>query len=115
MPKEVIQRQCKKHGLTNHKKRSDSGYRCSKCNVNQVIKHRKNKKKRLVAHFGGKCTNCGYSKYSGAFQFHHLDPSIKKFSLSVRGLSYSWDKCLIEAEKCVLLCANCHAEVEHMQ
>jgi hypothetical protein len=48
----------------------------------------------------------------GARHFHHLDPDAKRFSLVERGLTRSLDACRIEAAKCVLLCANCHAEVE---
>ncbi len=63
--------------------------------------------------FGGKCKICGYKNYVGALDFHHIDLSKKSFSLSVRGLSYAWDTILKEAKKYVLLCKNCHAEVEN--
>ena len=36
----------------------------------------------------------------------------KSFALSVKGLSYSWDSLVREAEKCVLVCKNCHTEIE---
>jgi hypothetical protein len=71
------------------------------------------KKRRLVEMFGGKCRLCGYRTYVGALDFHHVDPSKKKFTLSVRGLCYSWETVVAEAKKCVLLCKNCHAEVEN--
>jgi hypothetical protein len=63
--------------------------------------------------FGGKCRVCGYKKYVGALDFHHINPNLKSFALSVKGLCYSWDKILEEARKCVVLCKNCHAEVEN--
>lgn len=86
---------------------------CSiKCkNKYHVTKSRRERKKKLVAHFGGKCTRCGYSKSVVALQFHHPDPN-KDFGISDRGVTKSYAKLLAEAEKCVLLCANCHAE-EH--
>ena len=56
----------------------------------------------------------GYSRYVGALQFHHVDPSAKSFSLSERGLARSLERARAEVAKCVLLCANCHAEVEGM-
>jgi hypothetical protein len=31
-------------------------------------------KEMLVAELGGKCQKCGYDRYVGALQFHHLDP-----------------------------------------
>ena len=43
--------------------------------------------------------------------FHHVDPATKSFALSVasgKGLS----KLRQEAKKCVLVCANCHGEIE---
>jgi hypothetical protein len=54
----------------------------------------------------------GWHPPSGRSQFHHLDPAQKAFALSVRGLVYSIDALREEARKCVLLCSNCHAEVE---
>lgn len=66
----------------------------------------------LVAEAGGKCLICGYSRHSAALQFHHLDPASKSFGLGVRGITRSLAKLRAEAAKCVLLCANCHAEVE---
>lgn len=61
---------------------------------------------------GGSCRLCGYDRYAGALQFHHLDPDAKRFALSVRGLTRSLEAARRESRKCVLLCANCHAEVE---
>jgi hypothetical protein len=55
---------------------------------------------------------CGYDKYAGALQFHHLDPAAKAFVLSRDGSTRSLSEARAEAAKCVLLCANCHAEVE---
>jgi hypothetical protein len=67
----------------------------------------------LVKLFGGKCSRCGYCRYVGALDFHHKNPMRKNFSLSVKGLCYSWNIILKEAQKCVLLCKNCHAELEN--
>jgi len=44
--------------------------------------------------------------------FHHVDPSTKRFSLGSRGLARAIESLREEAAKCVLLCGNCHAEVE---
>ncbi len=60
---------------------------------------------------GGKCVMCGYSRYSGALDFHHKDPSQKDFGLSTKGLTRSWEKIKEEIDKCVLVCANCHREL----
>ena len=105
-------RKCKLHGQTKHLSRPDGLYRCGKCASAWVIRHRQKKKERLVHYFGGKCGVCGYKKYIGALDFHHLDRKTKGFSLSVRGLSYSWATIMVEAAKCILVCKNCHSEIE---
>ena len=104
---------CSKHPTAKSFKRSDGTYRCGKCASEWVINSRRNKKDKLVELFGGKCTLCGYKKYSGALDFHHIDPKTKSFALSVKGLCYSWETVMTEAHKCVLLCKNCHTEVEN--
>ncbi len=102
---------CKKHGTVSHINRGNGTFRCGKCASEWVIAHRRNKKDKLVRLFGGKCKQCGYNRYAGALDFHHVDPNKKSFSLSVKGLCYSWDSVLQEAKKCILLCKNCHAEI----
>jgi len=44
--------------------------------------------------------------------FHHRDPATKEFSISEYGVCRSWERMLAEAKKCVLVCSNCHAEIE---
>lgn len=104
---------CKKHGDVKHFKRKDGSFRCGKCASKWVISSRIKKKEKLVNMFGGKCKICGYKKCNGALDFHHINSSTKSFALSVKGLCYSWDTVLKEAEKCILLCKNCHTEVEN--
>ncbi len=66
----------------------------------------------LVYFKGGKCEKCGYSAYIGALTFHHRDPLTKAFELSHNACSKPWGTLAKEANKCDLLCHNCHAE-EH--
>jgi hypothetical protein len=66
----------------------------------------------LVDEAGGACQLCGYDRCIAALEFHHRDPAEKSFSLSHRGVARSLAKARAEAAKCILLCANCHAEVE---
>jgi len=54
---------------------------------------------------------CGYSKSNAALQFHHPDPN-KEFGIAQGGSTKGWSRVLQEAEKCILICSNCHAE-EH--
>ena len=70
-------------------------------------------KKMLIEYKGGKCQHYGYDKCMRALEFHHLNPEEKDFHLS-KNLSKSIASLKNEADKCVLLCSNCHAE-EHQR
>lgn len=65
----------------------------------------------LVAEAGGRCSICGYDRCIANLHFHHLDPTSKSF-----GMSAATGKSLAayreEAKKCILVCANCHGEIE---
>lgn len=62
------------------------------------------------------CQKCGYSKSISALDFHHRNPSEKKFGISI-GIA----KCLPmieikkETDKCDLLCSNCHHEIHDLE
>lgn len=59
------------------------------------------------------CNRCGYSRYSGALVFHHKDPDEKTAKVSsLASSSCPWETVMEEADKCELLCMNCHQE-EH--
>ncbi len=77
-----------------------------------MAERRRKVKRILVAEAGGRCSRCGYDRCIAALQFHHLDPSAKSFTLSSKGVTRGIDRARAEARKCILLCANCHAEVE---
>lgn len=76
----------------------------------QIFRWRKIKDK-AIEYKGGCCSVCGYSEHPAALQFHHVDPKTKEHSWTKLRLK-SWDKIVVELDKCVLLCANCHS-VEH--
>lgn len=79
--------------------------------VSAVTKRRRKIKQLAVEYKGGCCVRCGYNKYFGALEFHHLDPSKKDFSLSAKGHCIGWDKVKKELDKCILVCSNCHKEI----
>lgn len=58
------------------------------------------------------CAVCGYTRSSWALAYHHTG-SNKSASVSrlVRD-GRSWERIVLEIQKCELLCANCHAELE---
>lgn len=74
------------------------------------MRRRRKLKVLLIEHFGGACEVCGYSNCVGAMHFHHLDPSLKEFDIS--NSTRSFERLVKEAEKCLLVCANHHAEAE---
>ena len=65
----------------------------------------------LIAEAGGSCAVCGYERCTFNLHFHHVDPSSKSFSMHM-GVGRSLAAYRDEARKCVLVCANCHGEIE---
>jgi len=49
----------------------------------------------------------------GALAFHHVNPASKRLELNAKGVALSIETLREEAKKRVVLCANCHAEVEN--
>jgi transposase-like protein len=103
---------CPVHGITRHVRR-DTGYRCALCRSGDVSKRRRKLKRMLLDEAGGACRLCGYDRCVAALHFHHVDPTTKSFALGVTGVTRSLEVARAEARKCIVLCANCHAEVEN--
>ncbi len=61
---------------------------------------------------GGKCEKCGYAKSQAVLDFHHVNPADKEASMATLISSNNHDRILLEIDKCVLLCKNCHMELE---
>jgi hypothetical protein len=111
----VALKRCKRHGLTEfaHYRSGRGRFRwcCKRC-VGEAVTRRKQKVKRiLVAEAGGRCAVCGYEGCIINLSFHHVDPSQKEFAISM-GMGRSIAAFREEAKKCVLVCANCHGEIE---
>jgi predicted transcriptional regulator len=87
----------------------------SQPNTNEYQKRRsKERKLFFIEQKGGCCQKCGYKKNLSALSFHHRSPAEKHFGLEGRKLSNtSIKKLQIEADKCDLLCLNCHAETHN--
>ena len=108
-------RVCRHHGLVTFHRCSQGqrGYRwvCKRCAGEAVTRRLQKVKRILVEEAGGCCAVCGYARCMVNLHFHHVDPATKSFALSVasgKGLA----KLRAEATKCVLVCANCHGEIE---
>lgn len=69
-------------------------------------RHRVDRKIQLIETRGGKCMDCGYSACLSALELHHRNRSEKEFGLGQ--FSGSVARYLAEAQKCDLVCANCH-------
>jgi hypothetical protein len=103
---------CPQHGDVAFVARGDGSWRCVRCRSERVSEARRRRKAQLVAEAGGCCVICGYDRCVGALQFHHVDPAEKRFAIAHRGAARSLASMREEAAKCVLLCSNCHIEVE---
>jgi Helix-turn-helix domain len=109
----VTTRRCSSHGMVEFVRYGPTdAFRCRRCRYDAVSRRRRLVKATLMEEFGGACQICGYDRFAGALQFHHRDPSTKAFGIALEGSARSLERAREEAAKCVLLCANCHAEVE---
>ncbi len=72
------------------------------------------RKRRLIDEAGGRCTICGYRENLAALVFHHTEYTGKDFKLDMRSLSNRrFEAVRLEVDKCVLVCANCHARLHN--
>lgn len=108
----TVMRTCARHGEVQFVLEGRGYYRCRQCRLERVARQRRALKATLVAEAGGCCQICGYDRCVAALEFHHVDPSEKRLGISAGGLSLGIETLRAETAKCVLLCSNCHAEVE---
>jgi hypothetical protein len=80
---------------------------CKKCRIEYSVNRRRSDKTAAIEYLGGKCVDCGEDRNIPAlYDFHHLDPSKKDFSIGKSALVFESLK--KELDKCILLCSNCH-------
>jgi hypothetical protein len=112
-------RDCPRHGQTEYhryragKKDGKQRYRwiCKRC-LGEAVTRRKQKLRRLlVEEAGGCCAVCGYARCIISLHFHHVRPEQKLFPMTM-AIGKSIARFREEAKKCVLVCANCHGEIE---
>lgn len=109
----AVTKVCAHHGEVEHRLDSQGRIRCPRCNTDAVARRRRVVKQILVDEAGGLCALCGYDRCLAALHFHHLDPRTKAFAVSRQGVTRAIEEARREAKKCVLLCSDCHAEVEN--
>ena len=57
---------------------------------------------------GNKCAICGKTYPNNVYDLHHLNGEDKEFNLGNKTSTIKLDKVIKEANKCILVCANCH-------
>ncbi|MBM3206572.1 MAG: HNH endonuclease [Candidatus Staskawiczbacteria bacterium] len=80
--------------------------------IKAVAKRRRKIKLMAIEYKGGQCQICRYDKYPKGLDLHHVDPKTKEFGIASKGYTRSWEKVKTELDKCILVCANCHRELE---
>ncbi len=85
--------------------------RYRKTHAHVIKANRQQRKLDAIAYKGGQCQECGYKKCPAALTFHHRNPEEKEYQIAVM-LAWSWARIVQELDKCDLLCANCHFELE---
>jgi len=108
----TVTMRCRQHGETAFSISGRGYYRCKRCRSEAVVRRRKKMKAILVEEAGGACCVCGYGRSMRALHFHHVEPSQKRHEINAKGVALALETLRAEARKCVLLCSNCHAEVE---
>jgi DNA-directed RNA polymerase subunit RPC12/RpoP len=97
---------CDKTGKENFYKYK---YQCKTCWNKRTFAAAKKNLDILIDDRGGACEWCGYNRCRDALHWHHIDPAEKEFGISGRR-GAPLDVLRAEVVKCLLLCANCHAE-----
>lgn len=97
----------------------------TQCQRDRLYKAREELKLKIVDAMGGKCQQCGYSKYKMCLAFHHTDPKTKDGDVGdmLKGAAKSYlakdftkVKLLIdEVKKCMLVCPTCHSEIHYLE
>jgi hypothetical protein len=86
-------------------------WKCKRCAGEAVTRRHRALKRLLVDEAGGRCAVCGYDRAIRNLHFHHVDRATKSFPMTMaRGKAEAAYRA--EMAKCVLVCANCHGEIE---
>jgi hypothetical protein len=88
---------------------------CKECRTKVKRLRGRKYKKLLIEHFGGKCVTCGYDRCPAGFDFHHIIPEEKEFSIGENCGNFAYGRLLKEVKKCMLLCSNCHRELHYLE
>lgn len=84
--------------------------KCKKCIAKDAYNKSKRIRKTLVQSMGGTCSRCNGKFHYSQYEFHHVEPEHKDFTISNRKFA-ALGTILKELEKCVLVCSNCHTTI----
>lgn len=84
---------------------------CKQCDGQRATRYGQDSKVRAVEYLGGSCCICGYDRSLRSLTFHHVDPTSKGFAIADFKCR-KWETVRAELDKCILVCANCHGEIE---
>ncbi len=108
-------RECPRHGRVEFHRyaagKAQFRWRCKRCVGEAVTRRHQRVRRILIEEAGGRCAVCGYDRCLVSLHFHHVDPASKSFKVNAsQGRSLAAFR--EETKKCVLVCANCHGEIE---
>jgi len=80
----------------------------NKALISQKLKNKRYKVLiEAIEFLGGECNKCKQKFDPVCYDFHHVDPNNKEFTIGDNML-LAKHRIQKEVEKCILLCANCH-------
>lgn len=83
---------------------------CKQCSRKENHKRRRSRRAYVNKYKIDKgCTDCGYNAHPSALQFDHVTGEKLDTVSSMVSKRRPWEELLLEIEKCVVRCANCHA------
>ena len=68
---------------------------------------------KIFEYKGGKCEVCEVVAAPALYDLHHRDPNDKSFQIG-RNYTIKWERLVVELDKCMYLCPNCHRQ-EHIR
>ena len=79
-------------------------------------RERKKRNKLLLEQYkidsGCYCRSCGTYDHPVCMDFHHLDGTDKKDTVSsLSSTGYKWETVKIEIDKCIMICCACHRKI----
>ena len=87
---------------------------CKKCVCqNEQKKYSQTKEKIINYKEKHPCQKCGCNKHY-LIDFHHIDPNEKDYTISTNTHA-KFETLLVEINKCISLCANCHREFHYLE